>query len=160
VDRSKIRSLLAFAAICYAVSFISGLITRPEIGTWYAPLVKPSWQPPNWLFAPVWTVFYGLMAVAGWKVWCSPPSKLRTRALCIFGVQLAVNFLWSPVFFSLHQLGLGFFVIAVLALLLLSFISLSWTFVRPAAWLFVPYFVWVCFAMSLNFAVWRLNPQQ
>jgi translocator protein len=83
------------------------------------------------------------MAVAGWKVWCSPPLKLRTRALGIFGVQLAVNFLWSPVFFSFHQLGLGFFVIVCLAILLLSFILLIWTFVRTAALLFVPYFLWV-----------------
>ena len=157
MDKTKIRSLLAFVAICYAVSFISEMITRPEIGNWYATLAKPSWQPPNWLFAPVWTLLYGLMAVAGWKVWCSPPSKLRTRALGIFGVQLAVNFLWSPVFFSFHQLGLGFFVIVCLAILLLSFILLIWTFVRTAALLFVPYFLWVCFATSLDFMVWRLN---
>ena len=65
MDKTTIRSLLAFLAICYAVSFISGMITTPEIGTWYATLAKPSWQPPNWLFAPVWTLLYGLMAVAG-----------------------------------------------------------------------------------------------
>lgn len=72
-------------------------------------------------------------------------------------MQLAVNFLWSPVFFSFHQLGLGFFVIVCLAILLLSFILLIWTFVRTAALLFVPYFLWVCFATSLDFMVWRLN---
>jgi translocator protein len=157
MDKTKTRSLLAFLGICYAVSFIAGMITRPEIGTWYATLAKPSWQPPNWLFAPVWTLLYGLMAVAGWKVWCSAPSKLRTCALRIFGVQLAVNFLWSPLFFSFHQLGLGVFVIVCLAVLLFSFILLTWTFVRGAAWLFVPYLLWVCFAMSLNFTVWRMN---
>jgi tryptophan-rich sensory protein len=99
MEKTTTGSLLAFLAVCYVVAFIAGMITRPEISTWYATLAKPAWRSPNWLFAPVWTVLYGLMAVAARKVWCSAPPRLRTIALWIFGAQLAINFLWSPVFF-------------------------------------------------------------
>jgi translocator protein len=121
-----------FLTICYAVAFVAGMITRPEIPTWYATLAKPAWRPPNWLFGPVWTVLSGLMAIAGWKVWCAASSKLRTTSLWIIALQLTLIFLWSRTFFSLHHIDLAFFVIASLAMFLLLFIALTWKFERVA----------------------------
>jgi benzodiazapine receptor len=158
MGKSKTGSLILFLAICYAGALVAGMITRPEIATWYATLAKPSWRPPNWLFGPVWTILYGMMAVAGWKVWCAACSKFRTTSLWIFGLQLTLNFLWSPIFFFLHRIELGFFVIASLAVLLLLFIVLTGMFERAAAWFFVPYLVWVSFAAVLNYTIWKMNP--
>ncbi len=158
MEKDKARALLGFLFVCYAVAFIAGLMTKPEIATWYASLAKPTWRPPNWLFAPAWTTLYGLMAIAAWKVWCTPPSKFRTAALRIFWLQLALNFLWSPVFFSLHRVADGFFVIASLVILLIIFIALTSNFQKTAAWLFVPYLLWVSFAAFLNYTIWTMNP--
>ena len=158
MEKSGTRSLLFFFLACYAVAFISGIITRPEIATWYATLNKPTWRPPNWLFGPVWTILYGLMAVAGWEVWSAASSGLRTAALWVFGVQLGVNFCWSPVFFTLHQLGPGFLLVACLAVLLVSFILVTRKFKQGAAWLFAPYLAWVSFAALLNYTIWKMNP--
>ncbi len=158
MEKNKQRSLFFFLGICYAVAFIAGIMTRPEIASWYEHLAKPAWRPPNWLFGPAWTILYGLMAVAGWKVWSAPASRWRTAALWIFGLQLTLNFLWSPVFFSLHRIGAGFFVIACLAALLLTFIVLTLKFQKTSALLFVPYLLWVSFAATLNYTIWKMNP--
>jgi translocator protein len=158
MEKSGTRSLLFFLIVCYAVAFISGIITRPEITTWYGTLNKPTWRPPNWLFGPVWTILYGIMAVAGWKVWCAATSRWRTAALWIFAGQLMLNFCWSPIFFSLHQIGIGFLVVACLEVSLLLFILATRKFERAAAWLFVPYLAWVSFAALLNYSIWRMNP--
>ncbi len=158
MERNKLRSLLFFLGACYAVAFIAGMMTRPELAGWYEHLAKPAWRPPNWLFGPAWTILYGFMAVAGWKVWCSPASKLRTAALSVFWLQLALNFAWSPVFFSLHGIGSGIFVIAGLAALLLVFIVLTLKFEKSSALLFVPYLLWVSFAATLNYTIWTMNP--
>ena len=158
VKANKAPSLIGFLFICYAVAFIAGIITRPQITTWYAHLAKPDWDPPTWLFGPVWTILYGMMAVAGWKVWCASTSKLRIAALWVFGIQLSFNFSWSPIFFSLHKIAVGFFVIASLVLLLILFIALTWTFQRIASWMFVPYLLWVSFAAFLNYTIWTMNP--
>jgi benzodiazapine receptor len=158
MQKSKKGSLLLFLVICYAVAFVASIITRPEIASWYAHLTKPTWGPPNWLFAPVWTILYGMMAVAGWKVWCAPTSRLRTAALWMFGIQLGLNFLWSPVFFSMHRIAAGALIIASLGTFLLLFIVLTLRFQRTAALLFVPYLLWVSFAATLNYTIWTMNP--
>ncbi len=156
--QNKAGVLVFFLLGCYAVAFVAGIMTRPEITTWYASLAKPAWRPPNWLFGPVWTLLYGMMAVAGWRVWCAPPSMWRTVGLWVFGTQLAVNFLWSPVFFNLHRIGSAVVVIFTLWLLLALFIGVTWKFERGAAFLFLPYLFWVSFAAPLNYTVWRMNP--
>ncbi len=158
MEKSRAGSLIAFVVICYAAAFVASVITRPEIATWYAHLAKPSWRPPNWLFAPVWTILYGMMAVAGWKVWCAQASKLRTATLWVFGLQLVLNFTWSPVFFMWHRIAAGFLVIGGLELLLLVFIVLTLRFEGTAAKLFVPYLLWVSFAATLNYTIWTMNP--
>jgi len=157
MEKRNTGSLLVFVVACYAVAFVAGIITRPQIATWYAQLARPAWGPPNWLFAPVWTILYGMVAVAGWKVWCAPASRLRTAALSTFWLQLALNFAWSPVFFSLHHIAAAFFVISGLLILVLMFIVLTLKFQRTAAGLFVPYLLWISFAAVLNYTIWMMN---
>ena len=157
MGKNRKSSLLVFLLICYAVAFVASILTRPEIPTWYAHLAKPTWRPPNWLFAPVWTILYGMMALAGWQVWCTAGSRWRTAALWVFGIQLGLNFLWSPVFFLWHRIGEGFFVIASLWAFLLLFIILTLKFERFGVALFVPYFLWVSFAATLNYTIWTMN---
>lgn len=156
---SKAKGLLLFFVACYAVAFVASIITRPEIPSWYEHIAKPSWRPPNWLFGPVWTLLYGMIAVAGWRVWKSPESSGRTWALRLFWLQLTMNFLWSPVFFRFHRIGLGVLVIGTLWLIILLFALVAWRVARPASILFVPYLLWVSFASLLNYTIWTMNPQ-
>jgi benzodiazapine receptor len=156
--RNKAGALVFFLLACYTVAFVAVFMTRPEITTWYASLAKPAWQPPNWLFGPVWTLLYGMIAVAGWRVWCAPQSKWRAFGLWVFGAQLGVNFLWSPVFFNLHRIGFAFVIIFTLWLLLAFFVGVTWRFERVAAFLFLPYLLWVTLAAALNYTVWKMNP--
>lgn len=156
--KKGVGSLLVFLFICYGSAFIASLVTRPEIPAWYATLAKPAWRPPNWLFAPVWTILYGMMAVAGWRVWRCEPSRKRTVALWIFGLQLTLNFLWSPVFFHFHRIGNATVIISLLAASLIAFIATSWKLDRTASALFVPYLLWVSFACLLNYTIWEMNP--
>jgi len=150
-------ALVGWLVLCYTVAGISSIFTAHNIPTWYATLAKPPLNPPNWLFAPVWTLLYTLMAIAAWIVWKTRPSPCRRRGLLLFYVQLALNFLWSWIFFDRHQIGTAFAGIVVLwvaiLLTILTFKKMSTT----ATWLLVPYLAWVTFAGYLNFAIWRLN---
>jgi benzodiazapine receptor len=160
------RSLLALAGfllLCFAVAAIGAYSTTPAIPTWYAQLTKPSFNPPNWIFAPVWTTLYALMAIAAWLIWRTPAAQhtlqdsARLDALMAFDIQLGLNFLWTPVFFRFHQLLAAAVVIPLLWLAILLTIVLFWR-VRPlAAALLLPYLAWVTFATALNLAILRLN---
>jgi tryptophan-rich sensory protein len=150
-------ALLFFLVLCFGVAAVASWMTRPEISGWYATIRKPSWTPPNWLFGPVWSALYAMMALAGWRVWLLEASPQRTLLLLVFALQLALNFAWSPVFFSFHWPGLAALVIAFLWLAIAAFTILSWTPVRISALLFLPYWAWVSFAAALNLAIWRLN---
>ena len=123
-------------------------------GEWYAGLVKPSFNPPDWIFAPVWTTLYIMIAVAGWRTW---ERRFEGPAMQIWFGQLAVNFAWSPVFFSLHAIGLALVVIALMLALIIAFVAISWKRDRLSAWLFVPYVAWVAFASTLNTSLFILN---
>lgn len=123
-------------------------------GEWYAGLVKPSFNPPDWIFAPVWTTLYIMIAVAGWRTW---ERRFEGPAMQIWFGQLAVNFAWSPVFFSLHAIGLALVVIALMLALIIAFVAISWKRDRLSAWLFVPYVAWVAFASTLNASLFILN---
>jgi len=158
VAKNKSAMLLLFFVVCYGVAFLAGMMTRPQIATWYASLAKPDWRPPNWLFGPVWTILYGLMAVAGWRVWSAPVSKWRSIALRLFVVQLVLNFLWSPVFFSFHFIGTAVVIIFLLLLSLLLFVSQARKVDGLAASMFVLYVLWVSFAAALNYTIWTMNP--
>ena len=133
------------------------VFTRPSIPTWYAHLTKPSWSPPNWIFGPVWTALYAMMAIAAWLVWLRRGDTDVTMALVLFGVQLALNIAWSAIFFGLHRPGAAFVEILLLWLAILAATVEFSTIARPAAWLMVPYLVWVSFASLLNGTLWRLN---
>ena len=123
-------------------------------GEWYAQLTKPAFNPPGWIFGPVWTVLYMLVAVAGWRAF---ERHRRGWPMRLWWTQLAINFLWSPVFFAAHRIGLALGVVLLLFAAILAFIAAAWRQDRVAAWLFVPYGAWVAFASALNGAIWRLN---
>lgn len=126
-------------------------------GEWYATLKKPSWNPPDWIFGPVWSALYTMMAVAAWLVWQRGGFVAQRRQLTLFLVQLALNALWTPLFFGLHRPGLAFAEIVMLWLAIAATLAAFRPVSRPAAWLLVPYLAWVTFAAVLNFTLWRLN---
>lgn len=146
----------AALAVCIVVTFIApalGAWAMP--GEWYAALRKPSWNPPSWIFGPVWTVLYLMMATAAWLVWRRGGPR---SAPVLYAVQLALNAAWTPLFFGLKMPGLAF---AEILLLLAAIVLTARAFARTskaAALLLVPYIAWVSFASFLNFTLWRLNP--
>ena len=123
-------------------------------GGWYAALDKPPFTPPNWLFAPVWTVIYVLIGVAGWRIW---RMRATGGAMTAWWLQLGLNFLWSPVFFTLHAIGWALAIILALLATIVTFICLAWASDRSSALLFLPYAAWVAFATLLTGSVWWLN---
>lgn len=147
-------ALLGFVAACLLAAS-SGSIFRP--GAWYEQLEKPSWRPPNWLFAPVWMVLYAMIAISGWLVWREAGFAGATLPLAIYGVQLLLNAAWSAVFFGLRRPDLAFFEIVLLWLSIVLVIVTFWPIHALAAWLLVPYLAWASFAGALNWSIWRLN---
>ncbi len=129
-----------------------GYATAP--GAWYGQLAKPPFNPPNWIFAPVWTALYVLIAIAGWRTWQRDRAGVAMR---LWWAQLALNFLWSPVFFAAHRIGLALVVITLLLLTIAAFMVMSWRQDALAAWLFAPYAAWVAFATLLNASLFLLN---
>ena len=148
-------ALAGWLVLCFAAAAFGGLFMP---GEWYAQMRKPSWNPPGWIFGPVWTVLYAMMAIAAWMVWRRGGFAGRRLALSLFLMQLLFNALWSPLFFGLHNPPMALVDIVLLWLALLATMIAFWK-VRPlAGGLLVPYLVWVSFAATLNFALWRLNP--
>lgn len=148
--------LFGFLLFTLAIGFAGGQVTAPNIPTWYAFLAKPSFNPPNWLFMPVWTTLYVLMAVAAWRVWRQP--GWRSLALVLWLVQLALNFAWSFIFFGAHALGPAFFELLAMWLAIAATIAIFWRIDRLTGALLLPYLAWVSFAGLLNFWIWQLNP--
>jgi translocator protein len=150
--------LIFFLLLCYGGAALGGWLTTLSVGDWYAGLRKPSWNPPNWVFAPVWMFLYGTMAVAVWLVWRAEKWEKIWLAVFLFAAQLAFNIAWSGLFFGLQNPFVAF--IDILALwgfilaTMISFFRLS----KIAGLLFFLYFVWVSFAISLNGAIMVLNP--
>lgn len=157
VGRRDVLGLLAFIAICFGVSALGGLVTASSVGDWYVGLQKPTFNPPNWLFAPVWSVLYLLMAIAGWRVWRRAGWARSRPALIAFAVQLALNLAWSAVFFGLQSPGGALVVIVLLLAGIVVTARLFWPLDRLAGLLFLPYLAWVGFATILNLAIWHLN---
>ncbi len=149
----------AFLVLVFAVGGAGGYATAPEIKGWYSTLVKPSFSPPNWLFGPVWTLLYIMIAIVGARLTLNStaPSDARRQALIAFWLQLALNAAWSPVFFGLHAIGPALIVIGLMWLSIAATIGLAWRFDRVAAVMLVPYFGWVSFASLLNATLYRLN---
>jgi benzodiazapine receptor len=147
-------ALAGWIAGCFGASAI-GAFFMP--GEWYAQLEKPDWNPPNWVFGPVWTLLYILMAVAAWKVWKHGGFRSQRRPLSLFLAQLALNAAWSPIFFGLKEPGVAFVEILLLWAVIVGTVIAFWRVNRPAAGLLIPYLAWVSFASVLNFALWRMN---
>lgn len=148
--------LIVFVAVCFGAAGVGSLYTNPSVDPWYAALTKPSWNPPNWVFGPVWTMLYLMMAVAAWLVWRRRGAAAGVP-LALFAAQLALNALWSYLFFGLHRPGLAFAEITLLWAAILATLLAFRRVVPLAAWLLVPYLLWVTFAAFLNFTIWRLN---
>jgi benzodiazapine receptor len=149
--------LTGFIVLCLAAGGVGAFLTAPAVSTWYRLITKPSWTPPDWVFGPVWTTLYIMMGCAGWLIWRSEDSPRRRPALLIWALQLALNFLWSPLFFGFHAVGLALIDIYLLWLLIGRFLVTVWTLSRPAAFLFMPYWAWVTYATALNLGIWILN---
>ena len=156
--RPQWGSLVAWLAVCYGVSALGAAVTMRAVETWYQGLEKAALNPPDWVFGPVWTMLYGLMAVAAWLVWVAPDSVTRRRGIAWFCAQLAVNLLWSFAFFGARMLGLALVDIAALWVLIAVTMARFFRVRRAAGWLMVPYLGWVTFAGYLNWAVWTMNP--
>ena len=145
-------ALIVFLILVVGGGSLIGILTAP--GDWYAQLDKPPFNPPNWIFGPVWTALYIAVAVAGWRIWTTNRSGL---AMKLWGLQLGLNFLWSPLFFSAHMIALALVIILAMLATILAFIATTWRSQPIAAWLFVPYAAWVGFASVLNLSILLLN---
>ena len=150
-------ALAGFVALCFAVAAAGGAVTATSVETWYAGLAKPPFNPPDWVFGPVWTALYLMIAVAGWRVWRRRGESGAWLALGAWGLQLSLNLSWSMLFFGAQMIGAALVEIAVLLAAILITAALFWRIDRIAGVLLVPYTAWVSFATVLNAALWRLN---
>lgn len=155
--RDTLRLVLA-VALPLAVGFLAGRVTAPAVATWYPELVRPAFTPPSWVFAPVWTTLYLAMGVAAWLVWRQGLSTPGVAlALCVFLVQLALNGLWSLLFFGMRSPAAG---LVDIVLLWIALVACTVLFFGRSTWagiLMVPYAAWVSFAAVLNASIWVLN---
>ena len=156
-QRERWIGLVVFIVLCLGAGGLGAMATTPEIEGWYKTLAKPSFNPPDYIFGPVWTTLYVMMAVAAWIVW--KPEGLRAAAtpLALFAVQIGLNIAWSWIFFGMHQPGWAFMEILVLWLTIIATTVAFFRSSLMAGWLMTPYLAWVSFAAVLNFAIWRMN---
>ena len=156
-SRRNLLALTGFVVGCLAVAGLGGAVTSLTVDGWYKTLNTPVFNPPDQVFAPVWTALYVLMAVAAWRVWCRRESDERGRALVLFAAQLTCNLLWSGLFFGLMAVGAALVEIVLLWLLIVATAYRFSRVDRLAGWLMVPYAMWVLFASVLNAAIWWMN---
>jgi translocator protein len=156
---NKISRIAIVVIICLAVGYLSGMVTRASITTWYPTLVKPSFNPPNWIFAPVWTSLYVMMGVAAGLIWnqITTQKAAVTKALQFFTIQLVLNALWSYLFFGLHNLMLATIEVVLLWLMIFETYSQFAKINKTASYLMLPYLAWVSFASVLTASIWWLN---
>lgn len=150
-----LAAFLVSLVLVIIVAALGGIASADAAGD-YGKLAQPGWAPPSYLFGPVWSALYLLMAVAAWLVWRVDP-RWRNPAIIAYGVQLVLNLLWSPLFFGLGWRGLALIDIVLLDLAVAVTITLFWRIHRPAAAMMVPYLAWILFATALNYSVWSLN---
>jgi tryptophan-rich sensory protein len=165
--KRKSFKLIVAILVCELAGAIGSIFTRPAIGSWYANLVKPAFTPPNWVFAPVWTILFALMGVSLFLVWSAydraegPARRKRIKiALLVFGGQFVLNIFWSFLFFGLGNAGAAFVEIIFLWLGILATIIVFHPISRGAAWLLLPYLLWVGFAGFLNYSIWKMPADQ
>jgi tryptophan-rich sensory protein len=156
---NKISKILVVVVTCLVIGYFSGMVTRSAITTWYPTLVKPSFNPPNWIFAPVWTMLYVMMGVAAGMVWSRMEHEKEAvkNALVFFAIQLALNALWSFLFFGLKNPMLAGIEIVILWLMIFETYTKFVKINKIAGYLLIPYLLWVSFATVLNVSIWWLN---
>ena len=155
--KSRWLPLALFILLAFLAAAIGGFATSTSVDTWYPTLRKPSWSPPNAVFGPVWTVLYLLMAVAAWWAWRVGSAADGRLTVRLYGAQLALNALWSILFFGLRSPGAALIDIVVLWLILIRLYIRFRAIDRLAGWLWLPYVLWVSFAATLNAAIWEIN---
>ena len=153
----QVVGLVVAILICFAASGIGGLATASQITGWYADLDKPTWTPPDWVFGPVWTLLYLMMAIAAWLVWRQDGFAGAKLPLFLFAIQLVLNTLWSVLFFGLQNPAAAAGEIVLLGAAILATMIAFWKRSKWAGLLLLPYLLWVSFAALLNVAIWRLN---
>jgi translocator protein len=147
------KSLALFILLVVGIGWAIGANNLP--GAWYVGLQKPPFSPPNWVFAPTWTILYVIIAVTGWRTYLQDAATAMPMQLWL--AQMILNFIWSPIFFTLHHMTLALAIILTLLTVIVSFIWVQWRENRLAAMLFIPYAAWVAFASLLNYSIYRLN---
>jgi benzodiazapine receptor len=152
----QVAGLVLSILVCFVAAGLGSVWTSKSVGTWYETLMKPTWNPPSWVFGPVWSVLYLLMGIALWLVWRR--AGLLALPVGVFAVQLVLNALWSGLFFGLQNPGAAFAEIVVLWAAIVATIVVFWRVTPVAGGLLLPYIGWVSFAAVLNFTIWRLNP--
>jgi tryptophan-rich sensory protein len=149
-----VLGLTAFVFLCFGVSALGGKAAGAALAEWYPALRKPSWTPPGWVFGPVWTILYPLVAVAGWLAWREGRARLGPL---VYLLQLALNGAWPWLFFGLRRVDLAFACVVALWIAILATVAAFWRVSRTSALMLLPYLAWVAFAAALNHAVWRMN---
>ena len=155
--KQDVLGLFACIILCLAVSAGGGAITATSVDTWYQALEKPTFNPPDWLFAPVWNLLYLLMGIAAWRVWRLQSSRALRPVYMVFGLQLCLNLAWSCLFFGLQRIDLALVEIIILLAVIIINMVMFRNFDRLAGLLFVPYIAWVTYATILNASLWILN---
>jgi benzodiazapine receptor len=156
--KSSFWALAGFGGLCALTALVGGRVTRRNM-SWYDKLDKPSFQPPRWLFGPVWTTLYGLMSLSALRVWRTPPSPARRRALGLWGGQLAANAAWSPLFFGAHRPRAALADMAAMGAGVAGYVNEARKVDSLAAWMMAPYLAWLGVAGALNTAIIRKNPR-
>lgn len=157
-DRRRWWLLALCIIICELTGIISALLSNTSDNPWFDTIAKPSWNPPDAVFGPVWTTLYLLMGIALWVVWFDKPDgKSKAPAITVFAVQLLLNFLWSIIFFRMQSISGALIDIIILDVLIVVTMVLFSRHSKIAAYLLIPYLMWVLFATYLNFTIWQLN---
>ena len=157
---NKYKSFILIILLTYLISIPPGFITSKNVLSWYADITRPSFSPPNWVFGPVWTFLYAIMSAAVWNVWNKVKENnksLGIKIVSIYFFHLLVGASWSFVFFGLHQIFLGFVVIIIIISFILYLMKLYWQISRISTFIMIPYLAWSCYALVLNFFIWKLN---
>jgi len=153
----KIIPLIISIAIAQGAGIIGSIFTVASVKTWYLDIVRPEWNPPSWIFGPVWITLYTLMGIAAYLIWQVREVEGAKLALVVYGIQLALNALWSVLFFGLKNPGLAFAEILILLVFIIATTILFWKINTWAGVLLVPYLAWASFATFLNYTIWQLN---
>lgn len=155
--RNGFVSITIFLCLSFLAGGIGSIFTARSVKTWYAALEKPPFNPPSWVFAPVWTVLYILIALSGWIIWQNRSKPQSRMLLYLFGLQLFLNALWTVIFFGWHQMGWAFVEIIILTIIVGTYTLFSRNVSQTASLLFVPYWIWLVFAGYLNLTLWLIN---